>query len=193
MPPSAALTVTRVPYEESSVYCAENFFSPSPADVDGDRYAAIAANVRRIILQPGDVLIVPPKWWHYAECQTISLSVNSWIPLVSETMGDGRVGGFMLVFTVAARQPLTRWPSCCTTNRAARACDHPRSPVGAPFRPEIVHRPGAALPVAAGTRVHAAGCPTTGGPSLEYAFCSWPASRSGDRRADGAQSCDRNA
>lgn len=93
MPPSAALTVTRVPYEESSVYCAENFFSPSPADVDGDRYAAIAADVRRIILQPGDVLIVPPKWWHYAECQTISLSVNSWIPLVSETMGDGRVGG----------------------------------------------------------------------------------------------------
>lgn len=28
-PPNAPLTPTRVPYEESSVYCAEHFYSPA--------------------------------------------------------------------------------------------------------------------------------------------------------------------
>lgn len=101
LPPDAALTATRVPYEESSVYSAENFFSPAPASVDGHRFAAIESDVRRIVLQPGDVLIVPPKWWHYAESQTLSLSVNSWIPLVSVLLNQN-------AFISAVRRPARR-------------------------------------------------------------------------------------
>lgn len=40
-------------------------------------------DVYEVMMEPGDILIVPPKWWHYVECLETSLAVNTWIPLVS--------------------------------------------------------------------------------------------------------------
>ena len=36
-----------------------------------------------IVLKPGQVLYIPWKWWHFAECLETSLSINSWLQLVS--------------------------------------------------------------------------------------------------------------
>lgn len=43
---------------------------------------AVDNQVYEVTLEPGDILIVPPKWWHYVESLETSLSVNTWIPLV---------------------------------------------------------------------------------------------------------------
>ncbi|XP_065371908.1 HSPB1-associated protein 1 [Calliphora vicina] len=78
-PPNTPLTTTRIPYEESSIYCKENLYSPF-LDVNAfvEKYKGLAHHV---ILEPNDVLIVPKHWWHYVEALDISLSVNAWIPL----------------------------------------------------------------------------------------------------------------
>ena len=36
----------------------------------------------QITLEPGQVLYVPPQWWHYVECVTPAISVNTWIEMV---------------------------------------------------------------------------------------------------------------
>lgn len=38
-------------------------------------------DVYEVILNPGDILIVPTNWWHYVENLELSLTVNTWIPL----------------------------------------------------------------------------------------------------------------
>lgn len=76
-PPQTKLTPVRVPYEESSVYCAENFYSPKSLDT----FSVSRKNAFECILDEGDVLIVPRNWWHYVESLETSLSVNMWIPL----------------------------------------------------------------------------------------------------------------
>lgn len=104
-PPNTALTATRVPYEESSVYCKQNFYSPNDLIQFGGKkyqyslvsnsnynffsiilmnFTAVGTNndAYEIVLNPGDILIVPPKWWHYVENLETSLTVNTWIPLV---------------------------------------------------------------------------------------------------------------
>jgi ribosomal protein L16 Arg81 hydroxylase len=30
------------------------------------------------ILEPGDMLFIPPKWWHYVKSLTVSFSVSFW-------------------------------------------------------------------------------------------------------------------
>ncbi|KAI8130264.1 hypothetical protein FF38_12570 [Lucilia cuprina] len=79
-PPNTLLTTTRIPYEESSIYCKENFYCPPLLNVKEyvEKYKNLAHHV---ILEPNDVLIVPKHWWHYVEALDISLSVNAWIPL----------------------------------------------------------------------------------------------------------------
>jgi hypothetical protein len=38
---------------------------------------------RKIILEPGDVLFVPHKWWHYVENLDTAVSINTWLPTVT--------------------------------------------------------------------------------------------------------------
>ncbi|KAM7364079.1 HSPB1 associated protein 1 [Cochliomyia hominivorax] len=81
-PPNTPLTTTRIPYEESSIYCKENFYAPA------ENIKYFIENLRNfahhVILEPNDVLIVPKHWWHYVEAVDISLSVNAWIPLAND-------------------------------------------------------------------------------------------------------------
>ena len=37
----------------------------------------------QVTLVPGDVLFVPKKWWHYVQSLDTSISINTWIELVS--------------------------------------------------------------------------------------------------------------
>jgi len=36
-----------------------------------------------VVLKPGQVLYVPKHWWHYVECESTAISVNTWVGLVS--------------------------------------------------------------------------------------------------------------
>ncbi|XP_075221708.1 HSPB1-associated protein 1 homolog [Lycorma delicatula] len=70
---------TRVPYEESSVYSKINFYVEILiSQVFGLNEAYF------VVLNPGDVLIVPNQWWHYVENLSTAISINTWIPLESD-------------------------------------------------------------------------------------------------------------
>lgn len=79
-PPETKFNVTRIPYEESSIYCQENLFSPSKMNVE----ELSKLRCMKIDLKPGSILIVPKGWWHYVETLETSLSINYWIPLMSD-------------------------------------------------------------------------------------------------------------
>ncbi|XP_062561811.1 HSPB1-associated protein 1 [Armigeres subalbatus] len=79
-PPSAKLRATRVPYEESSVYCEENFYSPATYS----KLIGVENEAFHVVLEPGMALVVPPKWWHYVETLEFSLNFNTWIQLQSD-------------------------------------------------------------------------------------------------------------
>ncbi|RZC35173.1 HSPB1-associated protein 1 [Asbolus verrucosus] len=74
-PSEENLKPTRIPYEESSIYSKLNFFSPTIEDFEG------VGSCRKIILDPGDVLFVPHRWWHYVENLDTAISINVWLPL----------------------------------------------------------------------------------------------------------------
>lgn len=83
-PPDSGLRLhpTRIPYEESTVYSSVNFFCPSEdeeKDILRDRVRA-----RMVVLEPGQVLLVPNGWWHYVESIDLSISVNVWLPLATD-------------------------------------------------------------------------------------------------------------
>ncbi|XP_068715406.1 HSPB1-associated protein 1-like isoform X2 [Montipora foliosa] len=81
-PPSETpnLYPTRIPYEESSVFSQVHMTYP-----DLSRFPTFASATRyEVILQPGDVLFVPKKWWHYVESLETSISINTWIELESD-------------------------------------------------------------------------------------------------------------
>ena len=71
------LQATRVPYEESSVYSRINFerfgASGEPPQLEGTTRPHI------VVLQPGDVLLVPRHWWHHVTNLELSVSVNTWL------------------------------------------------------------------------------------------------------------------
>ncbi|CAH3023213.1 unnamed protein product [Porites evermanni] len=71
---------TRIPYEESSVFSQVNIDNP-----DLSRFPSFASAVQyEVTLDPGDVLFVPKKWWHYVQSLDTSISINTWIELESD-------------------------------------------------------------------------------------------------------------
>lgn len=81
-PPETPLQSTRIPYEESSVYCMENFYAPAPDKLS--HYEKFKEQAYNCVLDAGDVLIVPRHWWHYVEAVNTSFSVNYWVPLKTD-------------------------------------------------------------------------------------------------------------
>ena len=81
-PPSQThlLYPTRIPYEESSVFSPINIANPCiehyPRLVEATPYT--------VTLEAGDVLFVPKHWWHFVESLEVSISINTWVEVVSE-------------------------------------------------------------------------------------------------------------
>ncbi|KAK0182125.1 hypothetical protein PV327_000291 [Microctonus hyperodae] len=76
------LKETRVPYEESTIYSKINFFCPSEEDEEHIIKSEVDELLPKlIILNPGDVLLVPRGWWHYVESLDTTVSVNVWLAL----------------------------------------------------------------------------------------------------------------
>ncbi|KAF8795332.1 HSPB1-associated protein 1 like protein [Argiope bruennichi] len=71
----------RIPYEESSVFSSVNILN-----VDFTCHPLFKnAHPHIITLEPGDVLFVPKKWWHFVSClDNITISINTWIELDSD-------------------------------------------------------------------------------------------------------------
>lgn len=77
---TAKLYPSRLPFEESSVFSSVNVQS-----ADLSRHPDFAtATAHEVLLTPGDVLYVPPRWWHYVECVEDAVSVNTWLELPSD-------------------------------------------------------------------------------------------------------------
>ncbi|VDP06211.1 unnamed protein product [Soboliphyme baturini] len=73
---SQLMRPTRLPYEESSIFSALDIRHP-PAVLK-------KVSTKAVLLNPGDVLCVPPRWWHFVQCDNTSISVNSWIDIDSD-------------------------------------------------------------------------------------------------------------
>lgn len=68
---------TRIPYEESSVFSQVSVKSP-----DLNKFPEFQKVTPYVVtLEPGDVLFVPSKWWHFVESLETSISVNCWVDL----------------------------------------------------------------------------------------------------------------
>ncbi|XP_067938228.1 HSPB1-associated protein 1 homolog isoform X2 [Watersipora subatra] len=81
-PPSETdkLYPTRIPFEESTVFSQVDLhcYDPEkhPLFPQAKRYD--------VVLEAGQVLFVPKHWWHFVECETTAISVNTWIELDSD-------------------------------------------------------------------------------------------------------------
>jgi HSPB1-associated protein 1 len=78
---SEGLYPTRLPYEESSVFSKVQIKDPDYSQ--HPRFKDV--NVIEVVLQPGEVLYVPSKWWHFVETlDSFSVSINTWLHNDSE-------------------------------------------------------------------------------------------------------------
>uniref|UniRef100_A0A8D0HM90 HSPB1 associated protein 1 n=1 Tax=Sphenodon punctatus TaxID=8508 RepID=A0A8D0HM90_SPHPU len=77
---------TRIPYEESSIFSQVNVVNPDLKNFP--LFKRAQAHV--VTLNPGQVLFVPRRWWHYVESiDQSTVSINSWIEL--DTDHEARV------------------------------------------------------------------------------------------------------
>ncbi|GIY37559.1 HSPB1-associated protein 1 [Caerostris extrusa] len=83
-PPSDStfLYPTRIPYEESSVFSSVNILNP-----DLSLHPLFKkSHPHVVVLEPGDVLFVPKKWWHFVlNLDSVTVSINTWIKLDSDS------------------------------------------------------------------------------------------------------------
>lgn len=107
---SPLLRPTRVPYEESSV------FSRVPPLSPGQRHSQrlSRAHRHRITLLPGQILFVPPLWWHYVESlDQATVSANTWVELESDHEARLQEALARIVVCAVKTQPhpdnLARW------------------------------------------------------------------------------------
>uniref|UniRef100_A0AC35EXR5 JmjC domain-containing protein n=1 Tax=Panagrolaimus sp. PS1159 TaxID=55785 RepID=A0AC35EXR5_9BILA len=83
-PPVTNLSPSRIPYEESTIY--------SLFDIIGGQLPSNGKQQQAycIYLNEGDLLFIPPKWWHSVQCFKGDekcggiFSVNKWFPLESD-------------------------------------------------------------------------------------------------------------
>uniref|UniRef100_A0A914XXI5 JmjC domain-containing protein n=1 Tax=Panagrolaimus superbus TaxID=310955 RepID=A0A914XXI5_9BILA len=82
-PPETELSPSRIPYEESTIY--------SLFDITGGQLPSTGPqNCYCIYLEEGDLLFIPPKWWHSVQCFKGDIknggvfSVNKWFPIESD-------------------------------------------------------------------------------------------------------------
>ncbi|GFS38596.1 HSPB1-associated protein 1 [Nephila pilipes] len=78
---TAFMYPTRIPYEESSVFSSVNILNP-----DLSQHVLFKKSHPYIaVLEPGDVLFVPKKWWHFVlSIDEVTISMNTWIKLDSD-------------------------------------------------------------------------------------------------------------
>lgn len=75
----------RLPYEESSIFSSVNILAP---DLN-EHPKFTQAHPYIVTLEPGDLLIIPAKWFHFVQCiqgdtDGICMSVNAWQSLPSD-------------------------------------------------------------------------------------------------------------
>uniref|UniRef100_A0AC34GRQ4 JmjC domain-containing protein n=1 Tax=Panagrolaimus sp. ES5 TaxID=591445 RepID=A0AC34GRQ4_9BILA len=82
-PPETQLSPSRIPYEESTIY--------SLCDIIGGQLPSYGPQKAYCIyLEEGDLLFIPPKWWHSVQCFKGDIknggifSVNKWFPIESD-------------------------------------------------------------------------------------------------------------
>lgn len=102
-PPSStnSLQATRIPYEESTVYSKYNFFCPTKEEETNILRGEDKPQI--VTLEPGDVLFVPPGWWHYVESLGLTVSVNIWLPVSTDDISRVKEAIVKLIVTKIGR------------------------------------------------------------------------------------------
>ncbi|VDM40814.1 unnamed protein product [Toxocara canis] len=115
--PQEELKPTRIPYEESTVF--------SRVDVVGGEACLEEMPLRMVTLNAGDVLFVPPGWWHSVQCVTpqgcsanskdaISVSINTWIPVpIFDKIGRAREATASTLISLLAESQLITNGNLC--------------------------------------------------------------------------------
>ncbi|KAH7719764.1 jmjC domain-containing protein [Aphelenchoides avenae] len=116
-PPDDDLKPTRIPFEETSVF--------SQLDVIGGDPRLVGTHPRVVELTAGDVLFVPPKWWHSVQCvnpdnteaDRVSVSVNKWFPAEGDKFEQLKESIATFMAHLLNQQSLLGEESLCRTER----------------------------------------------------------------------------
>eukprot|EP00300_Choanocystis_sp_HF-7_P034167 c46737_g1_i1.p1 GENE.c46737_g1_i1~~c46737_g1_i1.p1 ORF type:complete len:212 (+),score=47.40 c46737_g1_i1:582-1217(+) len=99
---------TRVPYEESSVFSDVNVMDPDLSR--HPRFENARQKAIEIVLVPGDVLFVPPRYWHFVQCLTPAISTNVWLELPTDNLARVKEALVRVVLSLCSPYPLSSKP-----------------------------------------------------------------------------------